>query len=310
MGQRRFSFPLAIVLTVSLCTTVVSRADSPTTWRAEALEHLQEGRWPEAAEALRKLAADEAAGAQDWAYLGLAERRLERPTEARQAYERAIALEAGNVTALAGLAIVLAASGQGSEALKQLEKAAVAGLPPAQLRQSPAFAELRSLEGFEAVLAVADRAANPCRHRVEYSQFDFWVGTWDVMIAGQKQAENRITKEMNGCLVRERYRDSTGYEGESLNYFDPESGAWKQNWVDRGGGVTRYQGSLEAPGVMRMTGANTPPGGETELARVTWTRRDDGTVHHFIERSRDGGATWRVMFDAIYVRATEEPAAP
>ena len=46
--------------------------------------------------------------------------------------------------------------------------------------------------------------------------------------------------------------------------------------------------------------------GRHELARVTWTRLDDGTVHHVIERSRDEGKTWQPAFDAIYVRSDRE----
>ena len=40
--------------------------------------------------------------------------------------------------------------------------------------------------------------------------------------------------------------------------------------------------------------------GKTQLARVTWTRLEDGRVHHVIEQSRDGGKTWLPYFDGIY----------
>jgi len=36
------------------------------------------------------------------------------------------------------------------------------------------------------------------------------------------------------------------------------------------------------------------------LARVTWTANPDGSVHRFIQRSADGGTTWKTYFDALY----------
>ena len=39
----------------------------------------------------------------------------------------------------------------------------------------------------------------------EARQFDFWIGDWDIYVGSQKGAENLITREMNGCMIRERY---------------------------------------------------------------------------------------------------------
>ena len=94
--------------------------------------------------------------------------------------------------------------------------------------------------------------------------------------------------------------------GESINYYDPETRRWKQNWVDSTGGIVRYTGGLVEEGVMKMEGANTTVNGVTKRARVTWTRLEDGRVHHLIEHSKDDGKTWTPAFDAIYARRKEE----
>ena len=57
---------------------------------------------------------------------------------------------------------------------------------------------------------------------------------------------------------------------------------------------------------MRVFGGSAPPDGTPHSAisaRVTWTRKDDGTVHHYIEQSTDGGKTWQTFFDGIYVES-------
>ena len=56
---------------------------------------------------------------------------------------------------------------------------------------------------------------------------------------------------------------------------------------------------------MHMEGGYANVDGTTGLARVTWTRNPDGSVHHFIERSTDGGKTWGIYFDAVYRPAAQ-----
>jgi hypothetical protein len=56
---------------------------------------------------------------------------------------------------------------------------------------------------------------------------------------------------------------------------------------------------------MHFHGENVQADGKSSLARVLLAPLPDGTVHHVIERSDDGGKTWSKGFDAIY-----RPAKP
>jgi hypothetical protein len=42
--------------------------------------------------------------------------------------------------------------------------------------------------------------------------------------------------------------------------------------------------------------------------RITWTPVADGQVRQLWEASRDGGATWSVVFDGLYARMETAPA--
>jgi hypothetical protein len=148
-----------------------------------------------------------------------------------------------------------------------------------------------------------EEAPQPCRQGGPYDDFDFWLGDWDVMVRGTKRAENLITKEMNGCIVRERYTNEQGYAGESINYYDAGTRTWKQNWVDILGGVVQYEGKLSKEGVMEMEGSSTDANGEEQMAKVTWTLLPDGRVHHVIEQSSNRGHDWKKFFDALYVKS-------
>ncbi len=264
-------------------------------------------KWAEAAEAYAALTASDPTDISSWTGLGRARRSLDQLDLAVAAYEQALALDGESFTALVGMAITYERLERLDRAFGYLEKIAGMGITPLTLKDNPAFAGLREHERFAVSVGIAERAANPCRQGGPYDDFDFWIGDWDVYVNERKGPRNVITKEMNGCIVRERYKNA-GYEGESINYVDPESGRWKQNWVDSSGGIVRYAGGLAEDGVMKMEGANTGPDGKTQLARVTWTRLEDGRVHHVIEQSKDDGESWQPYFDGTYVARDAEPA--
>jgi len=139
-----------------------------------------------------------------------------------------------------------------------------------------------------------------------YQELDFWVGEWVVESDGILQGTNRITKILDGCAVREEWRDAEGGLGESLFYVDPR-GTWKQVWVTENaawiGGVKEKTRIAVAGPAVRFQGELPLPDGGRLLDRTTLTPHADGTVRQLIEVSRDGGATWSETFDAVYRRA-------
>lgn len=267
--------------------------------RERAQAFANEENWAAAAEAYESLTASDPKDIQSWTQLGRVRRKLDQLDAAVVAYEKALAISDQSFLAHAGLAITLERMEKLDGAFEHLEKIAELGAPPSMLQENPVFAGLREHDRFVVALGIAERAANPCHEAGPHDDFDFWVGDWDVYSGGQKGARNIITKEMNGCFLRESFAGG-GTMGESINYYDPETGRWKQNWVDSTGGIVRYTGGLAKEGVMRMEGANTTVKGVTKRARVTWTLLDDGQVHHLIEHSTDDGETWIPAFDATY----------
>ena len=94
----------------------------------------------------------------------------------------------------------------------------------------------------------AQNAARPCSS-AEARAFDFWIGSWKVSGPdGKLLGENRIESLLQGCVLPENWRDSNGREGKSWNYWHAPSKVWKQDWVDAGGRVTKYVGSVTPTG--------------------------------------------------------------
>jgi len=150
--------------------------------------------------------------------------------------------------------------------------------------------------------------ARSCDADPRYHDLDFWLGDWTVAEGKEPAGTNRIEKILGGCAVVERWRAVDGSEGQSLFFHPPGGLDWKQVWVtDRGRaplGVKEKRLVARLPdGGVRFQGEIPGPAGRTILDRTTLTKLDGGRVRQVIETSIDGGATFRVGFDAVYTRS-------
>jgi len=152
--------------------------------------------------------------------------------------------------------------------------------------------------------AHADDAKSPppaCA-AVEYRQFDFWAGDWNVTHNGKPAGTNRIEKILGGCALLEHWEGVGTSRGNSLNYYDAVRHVWHQTWIDNQGAPLELEGGLES-GKMVLTGnTKDPASGAAVVNRLTWTPRPDGKVRQHWETSTDGGKTWQTAFDGLYAR--------
>ena len=132
-----------------------------------------------------------------------------------------------------------------------------------------------------------------------YREFDFWLGAWEVRDGeGQLAGHNRIERAQGGCVLIEHWQGSQGGSGISINYIDPESGRWVQDWVSSDGTVIQLEGGL-AGAAMVLEGRYVTPKPTAARMRGTWTPLDDGRVRQTFEVSKDG-ETWTTWFDGYY----------
>jgi hypothetical protein len=140
--------------------------------------------------------------------------------------------------------------------------------------------------------------------RAEFRQFDFWIGEWNVHFPdGRPAGINRITQEIGGCAIHERWTSATPpFVGESFNTYRQDRRLWHQTWIDNQGGMLLLDGEF-AGGVMRLAGISLDSTGAEVRNRITWTPMDSAgyRVRQVWETSRDG-KTWSTDFDGFYVR--------
>lgn len=165
------------------------------------------------------------------------------------------------------------------------------------------LAALLGLSLLPAAASAQGNAPAPCT-APPYRQLDFWLGDWEVVGPGGKIAgHNTISRAQNGCLVTERWRSTTGNDGESMNYFNPTTRTWHQVWVDNSGGVLMFTGTA-GPDVMVYRG-ETGRGDQAQRHRMTLRRQADGTVRQFWETwpaADTSDAAKVVSFDGTYRR--------
>ncbi|MEX2468460.1 MAG: hypothetical protein WD396_01770 [Pseudohongiellaceae bacterium] len=145
-----------------------------------------------------------------------------------------------------------------------------------------------------------------CGELPGFSQFDFWVGDWDVFhyASGEKVGENRIEKLEQGCLLMESWEGSEGSTGTSLNYYNPVTREWRQVWVSSGRYAIDIVGGLRGD-AMLLEGSIYNFAGAVWDFRGTWTPQADGSVRQFFEQYNHDGEVWEPWFDGRYVRKTD-----
>ena len=157
--------------------------------------------------------------------------------------------------------------------------------------------------------AAPAQAARPCSGGEKSHQFDFWIGEWDVTENGRTAGANSIQPILDGCVLQEKWAGAGGSQGSSFNFYNPQTGKWRQFWVWRNGTTLDLEGQFQ-DGKMILQGESVTPKGEKRLNRITWQANSDGSVRQLWETSSDGGTNWEKAFDGLYTRKAAAEKSP
>ena len=128
----------------------------------------------------------------------------------------------------------------------------------------------------------------------QHRAFDFWIGEWEVSARGKdtSHAKSYITKSNSGCSIHERYETTSGYTGNSINFYDAANNKWHQTWVDIQGSPLYLDGNFSKNSMVLSDKTN----------RISWTIDDKNEVNLVWETTKDKGKSWTVIFDGIYLK--------
>ena len=140
----------------------------------------------------------------------------------------------------------------------------------------------------------------PCCE-VEYRQFDFWLGDWEVSQNGTAAGTSNISMGQDSCLIIENWKSGTSdYKGTSYNFFDNKSKMWYQTWVDNKGGNLKLKGLFENGKMILMDEPKLNNKNQLQINKISWIPNEDETVRQLWELSVDLGNSWTTLFDGLY----------
>lgn len=147
----------------------------------------------------------------------------------------------------------------------------------------------------------------PCEDDARFSEFDFWIGEWDVHVAsGTLAGSNIITSPYRSCVLVEQWTSATGSGGMSINYLDHTAGEWVQIWNDASGSQINIRGGLTDEGMLLVGTIHYVGSGATAPFRGLWTPLPDGRVRQFFEQYDAENDAWTPWFEGFYSRKSDD----
>src|SRR5512141_234183 len=150
--------------------------------------------------------------------LGRSYMGLERYQDAKTVLLKALAATPADPQTAFSLAITLDHLGEEDAAFRYLGIAAKKGLMPQMLETHPALEHLRKDSRFAGIVEQADRALHVCKYDERYRALDFWRGDWDGYMGVQKILHEKVSVEVEGCMLREEWEGADGGHGRSENF--------------------------------------------------------------------------------------------
>jgi hypothetical protein len=141
----------------------------------------------------------------------------------------------------------------------------------------------------------------------EASQFDFWLGDWNLTWSDSLHGTNRIEKIMEGCSLQENFYDpKLRYSGKSWTVYNKNYKQWQQTWIDNQGGYIALTGGKVGDSMILTTAErnvpqNISPSGKLISRMVFFNIRPDSFEWNW-EASTDGGKTWKLNWHIRYAR--------
>jgi tetratricopeptide (TPR) repeat protein len=296
----------SVILAMAIAPTVWAQTGGPGS-PADSL--FQKGDWRGTAQAYAAITQREPSNGMAWFRLGVARQSQSEYDAAIPAFEKARDLKFQVLAADFRLARIYSLKKDTDRAIQALDRVVQAGLAnPTQLAAQRDLDNVRDDPRFKMILANVERVRFPCRAGTEATQFDFWVGRWDVFpwtpggsLGTAQVGTNDVESILEHCVLQENWTGTGGGSGKSMNFYDTNVNKWRQIWVADGGGSLDYTGEFR-DGAMRFAGWTRGPNGGKVLQKLTFFAIARDTVRQLFESSQDSGKTWQPGFDGKYVR--------
>jgi hypothetical protein len=267
--------------------------------------------WPAAAAAYEALTRTEPANARAWYRLGVSLQQSGHADRSIAPYQKAAALGFAPTSTWYNLACAYAVTHDAEHAWAALDSLLSAGFrQPQALEAESDFASIKSDARFAAAVERAKKNQFPCADDPKSRELDFWVGEWNVQdrARGNPVGTSSVQRILGDCVIFENWTGLLGGSGKSFNSYNRIEGWWQQNWVSDGGQTNDFTHGVREGNAMVYHGTG-HQGATTYPTKLTFFDLGPDRVRQLSEYSTDGGKTWTVGYDFLYVRKKEGAAA-
>ncbi len=296
MLSLRISYNIMIINIIMGSTLAWAQDDANELYQAE--------KWAEAADAYTIVVAENPNDGLSWLRLAASARKSGRYDVALNALSKADDIAFSPLQVNIERARVKVLSDDVEGAIANLQAIAAGGFTAVGfITNDPVLGTLAGNADFDNLVAEMSVAAYPCEHNEAFSEFDFWIGQWDVHgVGGAYAGSNVIKRAQRGCVLIENWSSASGGSGMSINYLDKISGEWVQVWNDASGSQINIRGGMTEEGMLLVGTIHYVTSNSTSPFRGLWTLLPDGRVRQFFEQSADDGETWTTWFEGFYTR--------
>lgn len=294
-----------LIALVPISSTSFAQEETPIADPASLA--FEEGRWEDVITEYRLILEASPEDRMSRLRIAQAERELGRYESALETLDQAEAAESPEAMVDLERARNLTALGRIDDAMAALEASDHAELRALKLlEEAHDLDPLRSRPRFDGIVSDVRARVYPCESIPEASQFDFWLGRWEVrMPNGTLIGHDEITKDDGGCTIHEDWDGAGGASGTSINFYVPSLGQWRQIWVGSGGTLIEMAGGV-MDGEMQMEGTiEYADEGRIVAMRGRWSVAPDGRVRQRIEQFNIAAGNWDIWFDGFFRRVDE-----
>ena len=136
-----------------------------------------------------------------------------------------------------------------------------------------------------------------------FSQFDFWLGEWDLTYNDTARGTNSIKRVNDGCTIEENFNDNgQGFRGQSWSVYNPLTKQWQQTWVDNQGGYIVLTGEFKDDKMVLTTQPIKNKDSVDVISRMIFYNIEENSLDWSWEKSEDGGKSWKVSWKIHYER--------
>jgi hypothetical protein len=135
------------------------------------------------------------------------------------------------------------------------------------------------------------------------TQFDFWIGKWDLYSEGSMMGTNTVDTILEGNAIEENFVEfpPDPFHGKSWTTFNAVTQKWEQTTVDNKGHHSFFTGEFKNDTMTLVRDFLNAKGEKRKQRMLFYNIAPNGLEWNFAVSANDG-KTWATLYMVVYKR--------